>query len=575
MTLPILRRCKTPSGAAYVERGNGEPLLLLHGVGMRAQAWQPQLEALSLAARVIALDLPGHGASKALSGTPDLRDFVSWFAGVVDELALDRFSLIGHSMGALIAAGYAVTYPERLTRLALFNAVYKRDQAARCAVQERAAEILRGHFDRNAPLSRWFAPNEQESPAYQSVQQFLHAVDKSGYAAAYQAFAEGDSVYADDFAHITCPALFLTGADDQNSTPQMATQMAKATPQGRAIIINGHRHMVNLTAPLQVNGILLDWLKASRENNNMSTAFDARALRDAFGAFLTGVTVVTSTDQQGKPLGFTANSFSSVSLEPPLLSVCLAKTASSYPVFSQTTHFAVNILGEEQKALSNTFARPSEDRFAGVNWQLSENGSPILKDTAAWFDCSVYQRIEAGDHLLLLGEVKAFNNSGKTGLGYARGAYFTPAQTENRLLEHTLGNTQIALVAERDGQLLLLADNKNGWQLPALVKTQMQTAQQLPQRFAEHLGVAVQMGLLYSLYDDTQSGQQHIVYRANLGQGAVNNGKWFAINNLPLTAINSSAERDILKRYAQESRLGNFGIYLGDQHQGKVHTITA
>jgi len=301
---------------------------------------------------------------------------------------------------------------------------------------------------------------------------------------------------------------------------------------------------------------------------------NSRALRDAFGAFLTGVTIVTSTDAQGKPSGFTANSFSSVSLEPPLLSICLAKTASSYPLFNQTKQFAVNILAEDQKNLSNTFARPCEDRFAGVNWQFSENGSPLLAGTAAWFDCTVYQRVDAGDHLLLLGEVKAFANSGKTGLGYVRGAYFTPAQTENRLLEHTSGSTQIALVAERDGQLLLLPDNKNGWQLPALVKTQMQTAQQLPKRFAEHLGVAVQMGLLYSLYDDTQSGQQHIVYRATLGRGKVD-GAWFAIGQLPLKAIQNAAERELLKRYAQESRLGNFGIYFGDQHQGQVHTVTA
>jgi len=301
---------------------------------------------------------------------------------------------------------------------------------------------------------------------------------------------------------------------------------------------------------------------------------NSRALRDTFGAFLTGVTIVTSTDNQGKPLGFTANSFSSVSLEPPLLSVCLAKTASSYPVFNQTSHFAVNILAEDQKALSNTFARPSEDRFANVNWQLSENNNPILKETAAWFDCTVYQRIEAGDHVLLLGEVKAFANSGKTGLGYARGAYFTPAQTENRLLEHRVGSTQIALVAERNGQLLLLKNNQGGWQLPALTKSQTQSTQQLPQRFSEQLGVSVQMGLLYSLYDDTQSNQQHIVYRATLGQGSVN-GTWFSVDNFPLTDINNTAERDILKRYAQESRLGNFGIYLGDQHQGQVHTLSA
>jgi len=270
MTLPTLPRYKTPSGAAYVERGSGEALLLLHGVGMCAKAWQPQLEALSSAARVIALDLPGHGATPALVGKPDLRDFVRWFEGVTHELAVDGFSLAGHSMGALIAAGYAVTYPGRLKRLALLNAVYKRDPEARAAVQARAAQIQNGHFDRNAPLSRWFAPDEQHGAACQTVQQFLHLVDKNGYAAAYHAFAEGDAVYADDFAQIRCPALFLTGSDDQNSTPQMAQQMAKATAQGRAVVIKQHRHMVNLTAPEQVNRILLDWLGLDNKTENVT-----------------------------------------------------------------------------------------------------------------------------------------------------------------------------------------------------------------------------------------------------------------------------------------------------------------
>jgi len=270
MTLPTLRLCKTPSGAGYVECGSGEPLLLLHGVGMCAQAWQPQLEALSAHARVIALDLPGHGATPALSGSSDLRDFVDWFAEVAAELTLERFSLVGHSMGALIASGFAVTYPERLNRLALLNAVYKRDKQARQAVRARAAEMQSGHFDRNAPLERWFAPDEQQSAAYQAVKQFLHTVDKTGYAAAYQAFAEGDALYADDFSNIVCPALFLTGADDQNSTAQMAQQMATATRQGYAQVIEGHRHMVNLTAPEQVNSLLLDWLSISeREQQNV------------------------------------------------------------------------------------------------------------------------------------------------------------------------------------------------------------------------------------------------------------------------------------------------------------------
>jgi len=273
MTSPTLLQSKTSSGAAYIERGSGKPLLLLHGVGMCAEAWQPQLEALSPHARVIALDLPGHGATPALPGKPDLRDFVAWFARIADELALERFSLAGHSMGALIAAGFAVTYPERLTRLALLNAVYKRDNAARQAVQARAAAMQNGQFDRLAPLERWFAPDEQQGIAYQAVKKFLHSVNKAGYAAAYQAFAQGDAVYADDFSAINCPALFLTGAQDQNSSAQMAKQMAEVTPQGRAVIINGHRHMVNLTAPEQVNGVLLDWLKASQREQQYVHSF--------------------------------------------------------------------------------------------------------------------------------------------------------------------------------------------------------------------------------------------------------------------------------------------------------------
>ena len=95
---------------------------------------------------------------------------------------------------------------------------------------------------------------------------------------------------------------------------------------------------------------------------------DPRALRDAFGAFPTGVTVVTACDGDGNPIGFTANSFTSVSLNPPLLLVCLAKTSRNFATMTGTPHFAINVLSETQKDVSNTFARPVEDRFAAVEW---------------------------------------------------------------------------------------------------------------------------------------------------------------------------------------------------------------
>lgn len=96
---------------------------------------------------------------------------------------------------------------------------------------------------------------------------------------------------------------------------------------------------------------------------------DLRALRDAFGAFLTGVTVVATFNDEGGPIGFTANSFTSVSLDPPLLLVCLAKTSRNYQTLMTAKGFSVNILSEDQKDVSNTFARPVEDRFAAVDWQ--------------------------------------------------------------------------------------------------------------------------------------------------------------------------------------------------------------
>jgi len=303
----------------------------------------------------------------------------------------------------------------------------------------------------------------------------------------------------------------------------------------------------------------------------MPSTFDARALRDAFGAFLTGVTVVTSTDAEGRPFGFTANSFSSVSLEPPLLLVCVAKRAGSYAPLCQASGFAVNILGEDQKDISNTFARPSADRFAGIEWQPGATGSPLLAGAAAWFDCAVHQRVDAGDHMILLGEIKALDNSGKTGLGYARGAYFTPSQTEHRLLEHSAQTLHLA--AERDGRIVLLADGDGGWTLPALDKADSESIDQLQPRFAARFGVPVQMGLLYSIYDDTRSSRQHIVYRASLGTGEIHDGRLFAILELPLAQIKDTAIRETLKRYQQETQLGNFGIYFGDQARGQVHAL--
>ena len=300
---------------------------------------------------------------------------------------------------------------------------------------------------------------------------------------------------------------------------------------------------------------------------------DPRALRDAFGAFLTGVTVVTTVDATGAPIGFTANSFTSVSLDPPLLLVCLAKTSRNYVTLTGAKGFGVNILSEAQKDVSNTFARPVEDRFAAVDWTSGPFGAPVFADVAAWFDCSTHDVVDAGDHVILVGRVEAFENSGKTGLGYARGGYFTPTMAERSLLANADGSLVLGAVAERDGNILLVEDGKGGWTLPFVEKAESDGMDALEAYVAGAVGPALQPGLLYSVYEDTKTGRQHVVYRAALGEGALKSGQLFPLQALPIDAIADSAVRDILKRYAQECTLGNFGVYFGNQDKGRVHAV--
>lgn len=238
--------------------GHGAPVLLIHGVGLCAEAWAPQFDALVTGHHVIAVNMPGHGASDCLPGTPALSDFVDWAARVIQTLDCGPVAVAGHSMGALIATGLAVEHPDLVASAALLNPVYQRSDAARAAVMARAAQIAAADFDPEAPLDRWFEP--QEAELRKQTSHWLRQNTAEGYGAAYRAFAEGDRVYAGRIAQITCPFLALTGADDFNSTPAMATALADAAPLGRAVIISGHRHMVHLTAPDLVSQELRNWL---------------------------------------------------------------------------------------------------------------------------------------------------------------------------------------------------------------------------------------------------------------------------------------------------------------------------
>lgn len=258
MTLTTLQLSEPYGQIAYREAGQGEPVVLIHGVGMQSAAWGPQIEALSATHRVIALDMPGHGGSDPLPQDAELADFVAWCAAALEVLNLGAVNLAGHSMGALIAGGVVIEHPGLVRRVAVVNGVYRRPTAARQAVEARADEIRKGPVDLETPLNRWFGP--QEKAVRDQVADWLRQVDQGGYATAYGAFARGDNTYADGWTDVTCPMLALTGDGDPNSTPEMSHAMADAAQDGEAVIIEGHRHMVNLTAPDVVTDILRAWL---------------------------------------------------------------------------------------------------------------------------------------------------------------------------------------------------------------------------------------------------------------------------------------------------------------------------
>lgn len=155
---------------------------------------------------------------------------------------------------------------------------------------------------------------------------------------------------------------------------------------------------------------------------------DTIALRAAFSAFMTGVTIVTTLDADGAPRGFTANSFTSVSLTPPLILFCISKNSLSLDLFLGTRAFAVNILSDRQRDLSARFAAPVEDRFAAVDWSAGPAGSPVLNGVCGWFDCETRNTVEAGDHHIVVGEVIGYDHNPQEALGYSRGGYFSLAE---------------------------------------------------------------------------------------------------------------------------------------------------
>ncbi|WP_118184492.1 flavin reductase [Paraburkholderia phosphatilytica] len=307
---------------------------------------------------------------------------------------------------------------------------------------------------------------------------------------------------------------------------------------------------------------------------------DPIALRGAFGTFVTGVTVITTRDAEGRPRGMTANSFTSVSLDPPLLLVCVGKSAASSPAFQASGHFAVNLLRAEQTHVSNLFASKSGDKFASVSHDTVHTGAPVLADCLTWFDCTVHDRVDAGDHMVLIGRVQAFGTSPSAPLGFCRGRY---AEVKDPLPPGWLASHGMAAgyLVEAQGSVLLVKDGARGWVLPSAPRRLANG--RLPISGGDELELLPDDTFLYSVFDIDGSDSGYLIYRARLAQPRAGDElpnlphgfQFFPLDQLPYDDIASVEMRSMLRRYVRESSLGRFGIYMDSHDGGRVAMVSA
>jgi len=249
MPSKTLTEHKTLAGTAYVEAGTGEPLVLIHGVGLNKQVWEPQLEEFSKIFRVIAYDTIGHGRSPIPTNDVPLDDYFDQLVELLDALDISSANLGGHSMGALITLGFSLKHPKRVRRIIPMMAAYDRTPEHQQR-SRKVADILAGPGAAalmGSTLERWFTRQDYEDPARLAritrVQGWLQQADKPGYSRAYRTFAENGETYVGRLANIKAPALFITAENDPNSTPEMSRRMAAEVRQGQVYIMPGERHM--------------------------------------------------------------------------------------------------------------------------------------------------------------------------------------------------------------------------------------------------------------------------------------------------------------------------------------------
>ncbi len=395
------------------------PVLLLPSLGQVRQFWFGSAQALADAGRyAICVDLRGHGDSAASpDGHYELDAYIADLRAILAALP-SRAVVVTAGLGALIAiAAVGEGAPDLVSGLALVDANIWVDQVVADhevgAVGRQATE-----FDDPSKILDAIAAAHPAEPRPEINDRIMAAYTKreDGW---FEWRGDPKALAAADLPDIAArliaavggirvPATLIRGSLNDTVSSDMTMRLQALIKGSEIAEIEGAGHYAASDREDDFNAILLDFLErqAPRKALTFFGGSEPRVLRDALGCFATGVTVVTTIDADGEPVGLTANSFTSVSLDPPLILFSLARTSANLATFETAGKFAVNVLHIGQQPVGGKFATKGIARFDDVDWaQRGENGSPILAGSLASFDCHTHAIHDGGDHLIFIGHV--------------------------------------------------------------------------------------------------------------------------------------------------------------------------
>ncbi|MDP3749998.1 MAG: alpha/beta fold hydrolase [Phenylobacterium sp.] len=393
-------------------------VLLLPGGGQSKSAYRRAARALADAGRrVICVDLRGHGESGWPSdGRYDLDALSQDVVHVLRQMG-SRPVVIGASLGGLAAlAALGESEVEVASGLVLVDAAPQIDQEEAGRIKQLMHEYASGFETAEEALevAHRISPHRPKPKSADRLREHLRT-DDSGRLRWLWDERFLSAINADTMAvrleqaarGLKIPVLLLRG-ESGLVTSEATERLQSLLNDAESIEIAGAGHLVASDRADAFNATVLEFLerRAPRSPERFTEGSDARTLRNALGCFGTGVTVVTTVGEDG-PVGVTANSFTAVSLDPPLILFCLSGKSSSLPAFRSAGRFAINVLHIGQQPASNAFAGPQESRFASVKWEMGKLDVPVIVGSLATFECETESVHEAGDHVVMIGRVKS------------------------------------------------------------------------------------------------------------------------------------------------------------------------